>query len=357
MNTCSCNHLGRHTFKTDFLGGNALETEHNVKLTSSELSQIWGAYMNDSLSSCMLKYFLNTGEDTEISSLVEFALKLSQSRLHQLTSIFNNEKYPVPHGFTAEDLNTEAPRLYTDIFILNYLNQMGSMGMNAYNIAVSFSARHDIYLFFTEGLREFNELHKKTLDVLLSKGIFVRPPYIATPKEVDFIKKQNFLTGWLGERRPLTALEIANLHANIQRNSLGIATLTGFSQVAKSKEVGKFISRGIGIASKHVEVFSSIMSEDKIASPMGSDTMVTNSTVAPFSDKLMMFHTTGMIALGIGYYGSSMSTAARRDLALHYTRLTAEIALYSEDGANLMINNGWLEEPPRVVDRDELANT
>jgi hypothetical protein len=45
-----------------------------------------------------------------------------------------------------------------------------------------------------------------------------------------------------------------------------------------------------------------------------------------------------------------------RDLVLHYTRLTVEIALYSEVGANLMINNGWLEEPPLVVDHDELTN-
>jgi hypothetical protein len=333
-----------------------LETEHNIKVTSSELSQLWGAYMNDSLTSCMLKYFVNIVEDTEIRPIVEFALNKAQLRLDQLTTKFNNEKYPVPYGFTDEDVNTKAPRLYTDIYILNFLNQMGSMGMNAFNMAISFSARHDIYSFFSEGLREFNELHKKSLDVLLSKGVFVRPPYIATSDEVDFVKKQNFLTGWLGERRPLTALEIANIHMNIQRNSLGVATLTGFCQVAKSKEVGKFMTRGIGIASKHVEVFSSIMSEDKVSAPMGSDTMVTDSTVAPFSDKLMMFNVTGATAIGMGYYGSSMSTAARRDLALHYTRLTAEIALYAEDGANLLIDNGWMEEPPRVVDRDELAN-
>lgn len=41
-------------------------------------------------------------------------------------------------GFTDEDVNTEAPRLYSDIYLLNYLNQMGSMGMNAYNMAITF---------------------------------------------------------------------------------------------------------------------------------------------------------------------------------------------------------------------------
>jgi hypothetical protein len=334
-----------------------MQTENNIRLTSAELSQIWGAYMNGCLTSCMIKYFLAKVEDADIRPVVEQALKLSQSHLQKLRIIFNKENLPVPLGFTDNDVDVNAPRLYSDNYLVQYINQMGTLGLSAYSVAISFSARADIYSFFSEGHREYNELHKKATQVLLSKGLYVRPPYVSTPREVDYVKKQSFLTGWLGERRPLTCFEIANLHSNIQRNSLGIATLTGFSQVTRAKEIGRFIARGIGIASKHIEVFSSVLSEDKVTAPMGSDTMVTDSKVTPFSDKLIMFHTTGMIALGIGYYGSSMSTSARRDLAALYTRLTAEIGLYAEDGTNIMIKNGWLEEPPSVVDRDELANT
>ncbi|MCM2535776.1 DUF3231 family protein [Neobacillus pocheonensis] len=32
------------------------------------------------------------------------------------------------------------------------------------------------------------------------------------------------------------------------------------------------------------------------------------------------------------------------------------MAAFAEDGANIMIENGWLEEPPMAVDRDELIN-
>jgi hypothetical protein len=333
-----------------------MEKEHgNIKLTSAEISQIWGAYMNDSLSSCMLNYFIGIVEDGEIRSIVKYALELSQTRLQKLIQIFNNENLPVPYGFSEKDVNKNAPRLFSDIFLLDYLRQMGMLGMSAYSMSINFSTRSDIYSFFSDGLKEYNDLHKKSTTVSLSKGLYVRAPYISTPEEVDFVKKQSFLTGWLGERRPLTTLEIANLHSNIQRNSLGMATLTGFCQVAESKEVKQYMTRGIDIASKHIKVFSSVLSEDNISAPMGSDTMVTNSTVTTFSDKLMMFHTTAMIALGIGFYGMSMSTSARRDVATHYARLTAEIGLYSEDGANLLIKNGWLEEPPRMVDRDELV--
>nr|WP_275899693.1 DUF3231 family protein [Bacillus piscicola] len=186
--------------------------------------------------------------------------------------------------------------------------------------------------------------------------MFVKAPSIPISKEVDFVQKQSFLTGWFGERRPLTASEISNLHGNIQRNELGIATLTGFSQSTKSKAVKDYIVRGIEIAQKHVRLFRSVLDEANVPTPMRSDTMVTEATAAPFSDKLMTFHVTGLITIGISYYSMAITTNARRDLAALYSRLIAEIGLYSEDGANLMIENGWLEEPPRMVDRKELRN-
>ncbi|MFD1038919.1 DUF3231 family protein [Virgibacillus byunsanensis] len=172
------------------------------------------------------------------------------------------------------------------------------------------------------------------------------------------MKKQSFLTGWFGDRRPLTALEVTNLFSNMQRNSLGCATLTGFNQVATSTEVKEFIKRGIDISKKHVNVFHSILEENDVPTPTGADSMVTDSaTISPFSEKLMMFHIIGMNNLGIGFYAMSISTNLRRDLVTHYTRLSGEIGLYCEDGANIMIENGWTEEPPRMVDRDELAKS
>lgn len=82
---------------------------------------------------------------------------------------------------------------------------------------------------------------------------------------------------------------------------------------------------------------------------------VSSSTVSPFSDKLMMFHVTGLIASSMGAYGVSMSMSLRHDLGIHFTRLIAEIAHYSDDGANIMIKNNWMEQPPIADDRKEIA--
>ncbi|GAA3332464.1 hypothetical protein GCM10020331_092700 [Ectobacillus funiculus] len=40
---------------------------------------------------------------------------------------------------------------------------------------------------------------------------------------------------------------------------------------------------------------------------------------------------------------------------LDYSRLLIEILKFAEDGANIMISEGWLEQPPMAVDRKKLA--
>ncbi|WP_134684855.1 DUF3231 family protein [Brevibacillus migulae] len=46
----------------------------------------------------------------------------------------------------------------------------------------------------------------------------------------------------------------------------------------------------------------------------------------------------------------------RRDLAADYSRMMMEIAKFSEDGANIMIDHGWLEKMPGAVERRSLKN-
>lgn len=332
-----------------------METDHHVQLTSAEIAQIWGAYQNDSMAVCVLKYFLEKVEDTEIRAIIQYGLDLSQSHIQKLTTIFTEENYPVPVGFTDSDIILQAPRLYSDSYMLFYMQQMGKLGMNSSSVAVALSSRQDIHAYFSETLVEFLKLHRRANEILLSKGLYIRPPYLPKPDKVNFVHKKSFLTGWFGNRRPLTSLEVSTLFDNIQRNALGAMTLAGFSQVSESKKVGQFMTQGKKIASKHVEIFGSVLREEDLPVPMTWDAQVTKSTTSPFSDKLMMFHTTSMIAIGMGYYGTSMATSMRRDLQSHYVRLTAEVGKYAEDGANIMIDNGWMEEPPQAADRNKLA--
>lgn len=326
-----------------------------IGLTSAEIAQLWGSYMNDSASICQLAYFLEKVEDEEIRPLIEHALELAKSHISTLTEIMNKDKFPIPYAFKVEeDVNVNAPRLFSDTYVLHYLQQMGQIGMNAYSLGVSLSVRADVYSYFTECIKEGTELLRQANEILLSKGLYVRPPYIHILENVDFVKKQNFLSGYFN-KRPLTALEITNLFANHQRNALGVATLIGFSQVAKSKEVKQFFERGRDIALKHCEEFAKKLKEDYLPVPTTWNSEVSDSIVFTFSDKLMMFYTSALTGLSIGYYGASVSGSPRRDLGTMYAGLSRDVLLFAEDGANMMIKNGWLEEPPRTLDREELV--
>ncbi|MFC5772756.1 DUF3231 family protein [Ectobacillus antri] len=330
--------------------------EHNVKLSSAETSQIWSSYMNDSAVICMLRSLLVHAEDKEIHAVLEYALEISQQHIKKLTTFFQEADYPLPHGFTeAEDLNLDAPKLFSDTYCINFISQLGKTGLNAYGMAVSLATKDDIFNYFQACLMESVELIKRANTIMLHKGLYVRPPFLPIPATIDFVKKQKFLTGFLGEKRSLTALEITHLYANIQRNALGVATMIAFSQAAEAEGVRHLMVRGKEIASKHIDIFTTLMRKDDVPAPMRWDTEVSASTVAPFSDKLMTFQTTALISLGMGYYGASIASSPRRDIAVMYTRLMTEIGSFAEDGANLMIKHGWVEEPPMSPNRDELA--
>nr|WP_263327019.1 DUF3231 family protein [Neobacillus sp. Marseille-Q6967] len=331
------------------------EKGNQIRLTAGELAQLWIQYLNDSSSICVLSYFLEKSEDEEIKSIIKYALGLSKTHIEKITAILTEEKNVVPYGFSIkEDVDLTAPRLYSDSFVLNFLNQMSKVGLTSYAGSVSASVRGDIKNYYMDCLSETMQLYKKSTDLLLSKGLFIRSPSLPNLEKVEFVKKQWFMLDVFGEKRPLTAAEVDNLFANLQRNALGVATLTGFSQIAQDKDVKQFFLKGLEIGNKHIKLFRGKLEESKLPAPMGWDSEITNSTAYTFSDKLMMFFTSGLIGLSIGYYGTAVSQSPRGDISAMYNRLSLEVQLYSEDGANIMIKNGWLEQPPMASDRDEL---
>ncbi|MFS0864364.1 DUF3231 family protein [Fredinandcohnia sp. 179-A 10B2 NHS] len=331
------------------------EEHQNIRLSSSEVAVLWGTYINDTLGICAITYFLEHVEDSEIRSILEYALDLSKKHIDILRELFAKEDFPLPVGFTEQDVNPKAAKLFSDSFILYYIQNMGAMGINSYSVSLPNSARMDIRDFFTSCLGSSSELFNRASNLLQERGLFIRSPILPYPEKTEFIHKKHFLSGWLGDQRPLTTTEISFLFFNLYRNTLGSAMLMGFSQVAESKAVRRYLVRGSEIANHHCTVFSKFLTESNIMSPMTWDISPLLTKEAPFSDKLMMFHTAALNNAGVGYYGSSMGGSARKDLSVAYARLSIEVSEFAADGARLMIDNGWLEKPPSAPDRKKLA--
>lgn len=328
----------------------------NIPLTASEISSLWATYQQDTLEICGIGFFLTHIEDQQIQKVLEQALNMAKKRKEMEAIFFEKEGYPIPQGFTDMDVNFHAPRLFSDKLYLKYIYHMTNVSTTTSGLYLAIASRADITDFYAGNLVQMQSFHKQVLELMKEKGIHIRPPALPIPEKVDFVTSDDFLAGWFGDKRPLLGIEIAHLAFNSKRNAIGQALITGFSQVAKSKEVRHYFERGREISGKHLEIFSNILRENYL--PTGTLSLageVTDSTISPFSDKLMMNLITTLIGAGIGQYGTAISASPRHDLGTKYTRLMAEIARYSNDGAKILIDNSWMEKPPIAADRKELA--
>ncbi|MFE8695934.1 DUF3231 family protein [Cytobacillus sp. FJAT-53684] len=330
---------------------------HPVELSSAEIANLWTQYINDSLSICILTHSIAKAKDEEIKDILTFALSLAESHIEKITEFMNEENFPIPKGFSIEeDVNIQSPPLFTDTFMMVYMHVMTLLGLTGYAGAVATSARSDQITYFVQCNKETMELYERIAKLMLKKGIYSKPPRINTPKEVEFVNNQHYLSGWFGKKRPLSAVEISGISFNMVKIIVKVVLEIGFGQVCQTEDVKKYFQRGKKICEKQFGMLSSTLTKDELASPASWVSEVTNSTVAPYSEKLMLNHIVILISAAIGYYGAGVSVSQRRDLALEYTRLMAEVGLYAEDGSQLLIKYGWLEQPPLADDWEKLAN-
>ncbi|MCM3601147.1 DUF3231 family protein [Robertmurraya korlensis] len=332
-----------------------METNSPIRLTAPEIASLWTQYIFDTMSVCFFRYALEHIEDYEVKLIYQTSLEISKKHVEEITAFLLKENHPIPRGFTENDVNIHAPRLFQDPFYLNYIYIMTLQGMTGYALSVGNSIRSDLRNYYITCMSETMKLFEQSIDLMLSKGLFTRPPIITPPQSIDFVKDQSFLSGWFGDRRPLNAIEIGDISFNMLKMHLHAALKVGFIQVAQSKEVRQHFKRGLDIANKHIKIFESVFNEDHLNSPISWQSMITNSTSNTFTDKYMMYQIQLSAQLSLSYYGSALSVNARRDLGSKYLRLMLELLHFADDGANIMIKNGWLEQPPTASDRKSLA--
>jgi hypothetical protein len=324
--------------------------------TAVEMGKLWATYVGNSMSYQILKYFLKHVDDDDIKVLLENSLALTVDFMKKIEKFFSDEDFPIPVGFSEEDVNLGAPRLFEDQFYVHYLKYASKAGLSIYGIAVPLMMREDVREFFIYCNECTMILLGQINNILMEKGFIIKAPLIPVPKHVDFIKKENYLNGFFGEVRELHALEITHLYDNIENNITSKALLTAFRQVAKNEKIRSFFLRGKEITDREVQRFQDKLHKENLPFPSQIDHLVTDSTFSPFSDKIMLFHKVDMFSIKIRSFGNSMAVNGRRDLGLMYTKSLAEVSFFVDDGAKILIENGWMEQPPKAIDRTDLAS-
>lgn len=335
--------------------GEGLVAHHNPPLTAPESARLWQVNLYYKMLYCVFKHFLSTCDDQDLRLHIEEALSMFEERINRSTEVLTEEGHPVPIGFTDNDLEPESPRLFTDLYYYYYILHMAQIGLQLNSMDLAHTTRKDVREFFTASVSSTMGYYNRFSDLMLEKGIYIRPPAVNIFKETDIVEKQDFLRGFLGKRRPPLELEINHLFSGIRNNVIGGLLATGFQQVAGSEQVRAYMARGTDISRKHADILNSVLQKEKIPAPMHSGVLLLDLTTPPFSDKLMMQHMVILTGIGIGNLANAMATSLRHDLGVSFTRLIGEAANYGEDGLNIMIENGWFEQPPRKIDPRDLA--
>ncbi|HET7579097.1 MAG TPA: DUF3231 family protein, partial [Bacillales bacterium] len=239
------------------------------QLTSSEIASLWTGYMQNTMTKCVMEYFLAKVEDPDIQSCIQQSYDLAESNIKVITEIYTQEGMQIPVGFSNQDVHLQASRLFSDTFFLMYIHHMGKIGLVQYSLLQAMSVRRDIATFFAQALKSTSDLHDQASELSLEKGLLIRPPYIPEPKSVEFVQNRSYFSGnsIFSDKRPLNAIEISHLFSNLQTNLLGMMLSVGFAQTAKSKEVRDYMYRGAAVAKKHMKIFANHLIESEVQAP------------------------------------------------------------------------------------------
>ncbi|SFE59672.1 DUF3231 family protein [Alteribacillus iranensis] len=329
--------------------------KQNLKLTSAEIGTLWAQYINGTATDTVNKYMVSIIEDEKIKALFEEALQIFNRQKNQIAAFIENEGFPVPIGFSEQDLRPGTNRLFSDIFCLHYLHIMTLHGLLGHTASLSASVRKDLREFFDTCDNDGKWMYHQTIELLLEKGHFQRDPYFYPEATPEFVSGQKFLDGFFGDQRPLAATEIVSLSFNIKKKVMEKTLTLAFSQVTTSKEVRKFLQTSQKVSDDQIKTLGNILHQDNLPVPMSWETEVTTSQEAPFSDKLMLYHIGFLLQTSQAYHGSGLGVAMRTDLVLTYEKIILKNLTLTKDWFDLMTKYKWLEQPPLAPDRKKMA--
>lgn len=321
-----------------------------IKLTPAEITSLWNSYLSNTMGLWVTRYFLKNTQDDELHSILKYAEEIATIEVEKSKAFLEEAKHPLPQKFDQNDVDIHAPAIFTDHFILILKKHLTQIACSGYSLSLNSSTRKDIRNFYQECIKNSVELYNRLADLFLKKGLHHPEIHFPPPKQIETVKKQSYIAGWFTDRRPINSAEIGQIVYNFECIEFQRMFIKKFAQITPSKELKEHFERGAEIYRKHLDFFQSLLTENGLPQFPTWESEAIDTTVSPFSDKLMLFKISLLIAETISRYGTSLSSVQRRDIGANYTRLIAEILKFGEDCLNLMIKYGYLDQLPLIKD-------
>lgn len=327
-------------------------------ITSTELGTLWMTYQQKTMIIRMLEYFIEKADDKAAKNIMIDLYEKVDPYEKKIKNLFESESAAVPIGFTAEDVNIEAPKLYDNGFDIMFVRLIKSISMGIHTLHLSMSYREDLVLMYKELTSITQECYNHCTQYLLEKGLLSKAPYVTMPDSVEFVKSNKYLSGLnpFMSDRTLNTVEVGHIHFGIETNVVGMQMITGFAQCAKEHEIQKYFSKGIELSKSIIKEFSEMLLQDGIQTTSTHGGNATRSTIAPFSDKMMMYCVSLFCSFSLGKNALGTAFSLRSDIPAKAAVFSKDIYEYALEGAKLMIKHGWMEEAPQMEDRKKIID-
>ena len=323
-----------------------------VELTATEVSNLWSSYLKSSMELRLFQYFYASTENNEIKKLIERILNQSQENIDEIKEIFIKENLSIPLGFTEEDVRTDALKVFSDTFILYFCFDLTNLSMSTYPTALSDCSRKDVRDLFQKNISFSVEIQNEIVDLMLSKGVYLRAPQLAIDNEVEFAESRIYLNGFFGGSRPLNTAEIANLSRIVHRAQFSKMVFVAFSKLAQEKRVKQHFSKGRDGIEKVLELLQEVLDKENIPISASGDYKITDVEMSPFSDKLMLYFVNTCLGLFcFTMISQAITSSLRTDLVSKLNKISEDWKDYYGSGLLLTIKENWFEQPPQAVNR------
>lgn len=319
------------------------------KLSSSEIGNLWMTYQYKTMMKTMMNHFIATQKNEKIKEMLQTYQSEEGAFIEEVKQLFQKEEARIPVGFGESDVFLEEPRLYDEYFDLLFLRLMMKITIGLNSLHLSMSYREDIIDLYYRMDSHSNLTYKKCTTFLLEEGVLTRPPIVEMPKNVEFVESTAYMSNInyiLNEKRPLNCIEVSLIYQGIESNILGMQLMRGFEQVSSKKDIKDFFKEGKELSKIIIQKYSKVLLDSDIQPPAVSWGNTTESTHAPFSEKLMMYLTSLLSNFGLTSNAIGTSFSLRSDLPTKMTLTAKDIYEYAKKGGKLMIKMGYMEQPP-----------
>ncbi|MFP7472251.1 DUF3231 family protein [Niallia taxi] len=322
----------------------------NDILTSVELGALWTTYHKKTMILRVLEHLIQHAEDNKAKSLMSGLYEKLEKKVEEMEIMIKDGGAALPSGFTKEDINEHAPALFTNGFDVMFCRILKEISMGMYVLHTTISYRDEIINFYRELTELTHMYYRHFTDYLLAKEFLQLPTTIKMPNSVDFISDTSYMKGTnlLGQKRQLNTVEYGLLHHSVETNLFGMQLMKAFAQCSTDKEAKQYFTKGQQLSVEILQGTEKILVENNIPSPTLPGGLLTSSTEAPFSERLMLYCTYLLGGFSIGGQGFSSAFILRNDVIAKSAIFAKDAFEYTMEGAKVMMEKGWMEEPPKM---------